>query len=69
MYLFPQKIYIKLRKIILFITFILLQNKIFANIYVGYGFKSGQPSFFPNQPQEIQEEADDVEEQPEVFHI
>ncbi|KAM3137989.1 hypothetical protein pb186bvf_009884 [Paramecium bursaria] len=41
------------------------QNKVFQQMYVGYGFKLSDQHFYPKQPQLVQNEAVDVPEQPE----
>jgi len=37
-------------------------NKEFGSIYIGYGLKSSQPSFYPLAPEDLSLEAEDVEE-------
>lgn len=37
----------------------------FANLYVGYGCKSGQPDFFMRAPPDVQDEPDEADEQDE----
>ena len=39
------------------------QGESYSNIYIGYGQKSGQIPFFPNAPDDLQEDQNDIEEQ------
>ncbi|CEM16903.1 unnamed protein product [Vitrella brassicaformis CCMP3155] len=41
------------------------QGKKYVTVYIGYGLKAGVPPFYPTAPGDIQEEPEDLVEQPE----
>ncbi|PHJ19557.1 radial spokehead family protein [Cystoisospora suis] len=41
------------------------QNKKFTSVYIGYGIRAGLNPFFPVAPDDVQEDPNDVDEQPE----